>query len=123
MSFQRPMLVSSQPDLAAPSGQKSRTNHFVLQAGRGRGRAAARRAHVQATIADAYWLKQNLPSLWGEYVRGRFHTREDCAAHFEVSFQTVCNWWDGLHAPASAIYAKASLEDGARLHAAMTGAR
>lgn len=45
------------------------------------------------------------------------------APHFEVSFQTVCNWWDGMHAPASAIYARASLEDGARLHAVMTGAR
>lgn len=123
MSFQRPMLVSSQSDADPAAGQKSCANLFVSQAGRGRGRAAARRAHVQAPLTDAYWLKQNLPALWGEYVRGRFRSREACAEHFGVAFQTVCNWFDGLHSPAAAVFAKASIEDGSRLHAVMTGAR
>lgn len=110
--------ISSCSDTAIGQGPKSLPKVFADQPGRGRGREAARRAH-----ADPRWLKVNMAYLWGNYVRSAFRSREACAAHFEVSFQTVCNWWDGMHAPASAIYARASLEDGARLHAVMTGAR
>ena len=118
MTFRRLALVASRAETSISGGQKSYHNPVVSHAGTGRSRTSARRAHV-----DAYWLKTNMPTLWGNYVRTAFRTREACAAHFEVSYQTVCNWWDGLHAPASAIYARASIEDGARLHATMTGAR
>lgn len=110
--------ISSCSDTAIGQTQKSLPKVLAPLDGRGRGRVPARRAHVEPR-----WLKVNMASLWGNYVRSAFRSREACAAHFEVSFQTTCNWWDGLHAPASAIYARASLEDGSRLHAVMTGAR
>lgn len=63
-----------------------------------------------------------MPSLWSRYVRGRFATREACADHFGVTFQTACNWWDEVCAPSSAAYAQAAIEDGAALNAVMVGA-
>lgn len=95
------------------AGQKSFANRFDCRAGE-----TARRARV-----DGHWLRCNMAALWGRYVRLAFASREAVAAHYGVTFQTACNWWDESHAPAAAIYARASIEDGERLHAVMVGAR
>ncbi|MDS9468619.1 hypothetical protein RGQ15_13700 [Paracoccus sp. MBLB3053] len=28
-----------------------------------------------------------------------FNSREECAVHFSVTFQTACNWFDGMCRP------------------------
>lgn len=106
--------IASVSFVAPLSGQKSFANPFDLPPAGGRGRARDPRD-------VGFYLRRNMAVLWGAYVRARFSDREACAAHFGVTFQTACNWWDGANAPASAVYARASIEDGARLHAAMVG--
>lgn len=126
MALSRPFLVSQSVHPASGPGQKSYPNRLDQTRpagpcdGPGRGHHAQRRCHG---AVDAFALKRQMPALWGHYVRQTFASREATAAHFGVTFQTACNWWDELHAPSSAVYAKASIEDGARLGAAMLGLR
>lgn len=126
MSLPRPSLVYSRPGQpGAAAGQKSCPNRLdpvrgpAPGAGRGRSAQAARRCFG---AVDAYHLKRSMPALWGRYVRQTFASREAVAAHFGVAFQTACNWWDELHAPSAAVYAKASIEDGAGLALVMAQA-
>lgn len=116
MSSLRPRLVHSCAQPAAPSGQTSCPNRLDVPPG---GRGWERRGQRGRDVG--FYLRRNMPALWGRYVRGTFASREDCAAHFGVAFQTACNWWDDLHAPAAAVFARATIEDGAALHKIMTG--
>lgn len=118
MTLPRPVLVSSCAQPATDGGQKSWANRFDLPPG-GRGRAGRR----AAGRLDPHGLKRGMPVLWSRYVRSRFSCREACADHFGVTFQTACNWWDEVCAPAAAVYAQAMIEDGVRLHRVMVGAR
>lgn len=121
MTLRRPVLVSSCGHPAPAAGQTSCANPFDQPAGgRGRGRVQARRAF--GVVVDGPWLRRQMPGLWSDYCRAVFVGREACAAHFGVTFQTACNWWDGVCAPHAAVYARASIEDGARLMAVVTGA-
>ncbi|MDO5658316.1 MAG: hypothetical protein Q4G36_08340 [Paracoccus sp. (in: a-proteobacteria)] len=61
--------------------------------GRGRSPAARRRAHIAPPQRDDFTRN------WSLLMIASFARREDVAAHFEVSFQTACNWVDGLHRP------------------------
>lgn len=115
MTLPRLSLVAS-ADPAPDVGQKSCANLLDLPSQGGRGRGDRRRAR-----GVGYDLRRMMPALWGRYVRATFASREGCAAHFGVALQTACNWWDDLHAPAAAVYARASIEDGARLHQFMVG--
>ena len=110
----RSLTVAPAPEARPSGGQMSCRNPLD--------RAPSRRRAGAARV-DGFWLKRNMPQLWRNYVRATYRSREACAAYFEVTFQTACNWWDGLHAPSSAVYARASLEDGARLNRHMTGGR
>lgn len=91
MTLPRPVLVSSS-DPAPASGQKSCANPLDLppQGGRGRDRRGQRGRDV------GFYLRRNMPALWGQYVRGSFASREDCAAHFGVAFQTAYGITFGL---------------------------
>ncbi|MCV2877590.1 hypothetical protein OE699_01890 [Sedimentimonas flavescens] len=65
--------------------------------GRGRGRAAHRRAHGWAVEPDAYRVA--FCGRWQGLMQHLFRTREDVASAFGVTFQTACNWWDGTNRP------------------------
>lgn len=36
---------------------------------------------------------------WSLLMIGSFPSREACAMHFDVTFQTACNWFVGQHRP------------------------
>jgi len=74
--------------------QKSHPNPFE---GRGRGRAAHRRAH--GWCVDPIQYRVAFLDHWSDLIRHLFVTREDVAAAFGVTFQTACNWWDGINRP------------------------
>ncbi|WP_089345754.1 hypothetical protein [Paracoccus seriniphilus] len=70
-------------------------SHAKQFEGRARNRAAMRRAHVHAQRPDrARFLRR-----WSLLMIASFDSREACAVHFGVTFQTACNWFDGLNAP------------------------
>lgn len=69
-------------------------SHASTFDGRGRGRAAARRAHVQPATDREAFLRR-----WSLLMIASFSSREICAVHFGVTFQTACNWFDGTNAP------------------------
>ncbi len=71
--------------------QMSHANPFD---GRGRGRDAARSAHAGHSTDRAAFLRR-----WSLLMIASFASREVCAVHFGVTFQTACNWFDGLNAP------------------------
>ncbi|RJL18237.1 hypothetical protein [Paracoccus siganidrum] len=62
--------------------------------GRGRGRSAARRAHIHARPDRDLFLRR-----WSLLMIASFARREACAEHFGVSFQTACNWFDAFNSP------------------------
>lgn len=70
-------------------GPMSAANVF---AGRGRDARARRRTHVQPD-RDGFLRR------WSLLLIASFDSREACAVHFRVTFQTACNWFDGLNAP------------------------
>ena len=61
--------------------------------GRGRSVAAARRAHACRPDAAVFQRR------WSHLMIATFPSREACAVHFGVTFQTACNWFDGLCRP------------------------
>lgn len=62
--------------------------------GRGRSASARRRAHVHRHLDRDGFMRR-----WSLLMIASFGSREVCAVHFRVSFQTACNWFDGLNAP------------------------
>ncbi|MDB6177919.1 hypothetical protein PAF17_10445 [Paracoccus sp. Z330] len=70
-------------------------SHANLLDGRGRGHRHIRRAHVHAHRPDRAVFLQR----WSLLMIASFDSREACAVHFGVTFQTACNWFDGLNAP------------------------
>ncbi|MTH79397.1 hypothetical protein [Paracoccus aestuariivivens] len=52
-----------------------------------------RRAHVHGIDRDAFMRR------WSLLMIGSFSSREECAVHFGVTFQTACNWFDGMCRP------------------------
>ncbi len=73
-----------------PRAQMSRANAF---GGRGRSVAAARRAHACRPEAAVFQRR------WSLLMIASFPSREACAVHFGVTFQTACNWFDGVCRP------------------------
>lgn len=69
------------------AGQMSCRN--PLDRGRGRDVAARRRAHIDRPSRDQF-LRD-----WSLLMIASFASREACAVHFAVSFQTACNWFEG----------------------------
>lgn len=82
--------IRTQPDRRV--GQMSRANSFD---GRGRSAASARRAHVHADHPD----RADFLCRWSLLMIASFRSREHCAVHFVVTFQTACNWFDGFNVP------------------------
>lgn len=62
--------------------------------GRGRSASARRRAHVHARPDRDRFLER-----WSLLMIASFPSREACAVHFGVTFQTACNWFDAMTAP------------------------
>ena len=62
--------------------------------GRARTAAAARRAHAShGPDRDAFMRR------WSLLMIACFGSREECAVHFGVAFQTACNWFDAINRP------------------------
>lgn len=82
--------------------QTSRPNPLpkAIAGGRGRSRVAIRRAHGWGPC-DPRTARAALPWQWQDFVTSNFASREECAVFFGVTFQTACNWFDGLVAPSS----------------------
>lgn len=70
-------------------------SHANMLDGRGRGRGDIRRAHVHAHRPDRAVFLQR----WSLLMIASFSSREACAVHFGVTFQTSCNWFDAMNAP------------------------
>ena len=64
--------------------------------GRGRSLAARRRAYALPVISVT---SIEFRDIWVGVVTRRCRSRENCAAMFRVTFQTACNWFDGLSTP------------------------
>ncbi|WP_406870469.1 hypothetical protein ABEB22_12655 [Thioclava sp. 'Guangxiensis'] len=110
-------LISSQSG-PVPAA-KSHSKVLPSSGGRGRGRAALRRAHCWHFDPVPY--RAAFAMRWSVFLREMFQSREDVAAAFGVTFGTACNWWDGLNRPYGDHVALAALawpEDFARLMAA-----
>lgn len=88
MTNPNPMLRRTQPD--ACRTQMSRPNPLR---GRGRDAHGARRAHVSHLDREVFLRR------WSLLLIASFPCREACAVHFGVTFQTACNWFDGLNSP------------------------
>lgn len=79
-------LVGSDP--ASRSSQMSHPKGFdLVVVGQGRGR---RRPMITAHAAKV---------LWAGLMERRCGSREETAVLFGVTFQTACNWWDGMSCP------------------------
>lgn len=76
------------------SGSPAPMSRLNVFDGRGRGAAAARRAH-----AHAHPDRDGFMRRWSLLMIASFSSREVCAVHFGVSFQTACNWFDAVNAP------------------------
>lgn len=85
----RPTLRPTQPDRL-----RSEKSHVSPFEGRGRNREAARRAHHRINPDRDAFLRR-----WSLLMISSFSSREICAVHFDVTFQTACNWFDGNCSP------------------------
>lgn len=87
--MKNPLTTAPQTRPSGMPAQMSRPNPFD---GRGRSPAARRRAHAHAD-REAFMRR------WSLLMIASFDSREACAVHFGVTFQTACNWFDALNAP------------------------
>ena len=93
--------------------------------GRGRGRAAARRAHYRVqphgaslTLWNVEWIapedarayRADFKRRWQAFLRAEFRSTEAVAAHFGVTFQAAWNWWEGLNSPSGHTVALAAMQ-------------
>jgi len=78
-----------------------------------------RRAHGRRSAAEMHQFRADFPDLWSGFLRSQFRSREQAAAYFEVTFQTACNWWDGVVRPSGDKVAQAAIEFGPVFLAAM----
>lgn len=69
-------------------------SHTNLFDGRGRRAEAARRAHIHHRPD-----RKDFTRRWSMLMIASFPSREACATHFGVTFQTACNWFDAINAP------------------------
>lgn len=69
-------------------------SHASAFDGRGRSRDAARRAHRHYSPDRDQFTRR-----WSLLMIASFPSREECAVHFGVTFQTACNWFDGSCRP------------------------
>lgn len=87
------LVICDGPRSAPARGQMSHPNPFE---GRGRSVAARRRvAGRLGPLAD----KGAFVAWWAALVARRCGSREACAAVLGVTFQTACNWFDGMSCP------------------------
>lgn len=88
----KPRMAVSFSRFDPPAVQMSRDN---LLDGRGRGVTAARRAHRHHRGIN----RDRFLQRWSLLMITSFSSREACAVHFSVAFQTACNWFDGHSRP------------------------
>jgi hypothetical protein len=99
----RPVLSVVSGQGGARPGQKSWSNALELPRGDARPR---HRAQI-----DPVCLRADFGDRWALFCRRAFADRPACQRHFCVSFQTVCNWWDGgICRPSGHVVAMAALE-------------
>lgn len=87
--------------------QMSHANAFAPAGGRARSAHAARRAHVWTQ--DGPRRRHEFGPRWSLLMIASFGSREACAVHFDVTFQTACNWFDGTCRPYGDVVAHAAL--------------
>lgn len=75
-----------------PIGRVSYASPFD---GRGRSAIDHRRNHGAVGRLEP----ENFRRRWSLLLISNFASREICAVHFGVTFQTSCNWFDGLCTP------------------------
>lgn len=81
--------------LTDPRMPRGRTSHASPFDGRGRSAGSRRRNHGAVGRLEP----EDFRRRWSLLVIASFATRELCAVHFGVTFQTTCNWFDGLCTP------------------------
>ncbi|MFB9222705.1 hypothetical protein [Paracoccus cavernae] len=86
------LLKSEFVHLRIPRAQTSRLNPFD---GRGRSVTDRRRNHGAVGRLEP----EDFRRRWSMLLISNFGSRELCAVHFGVTFQTSCNWFDGLCTP------------------------
>lgn len=95
------IVSSSSIDRATASSKTSLPNMFDRRAGR---RQADRVRPVSRPtclpVADV--TRDVAIDRWIALITRHCGTREACAAMFGVTFQTACNWFDGVSAPSAA---------------------
>lgn len=48
---------------------------------------------------DPDFYRSDFPDRWARLVRRVFRSRDRCSRHMGVTFQTSCNWFDGMTRP------------------------
>lgn len=77
----------------------SRTNPVLRDGHARRLRAAPPAANRDRRIATDRLSRDEFSRRWSLLMIGSFASREACAVHFGVTFQTSCNWFDGVCRP------------------------
>lgn len=80
-------------DIGQAALSRGQMSHANALNGRGRSVVAQRRAHVCRPDA------RDFARRWSLLMIASFGSREECAVHFGVTFQTACNWFDGACRP------------------------
>lgn len=103
--------IASRDGHSAARGQKSCRpapwRAVALQ--RGRGRAAARRAHVQHWTDCPARRRDEFLVRWSRLMIATFSSAADCADWAGVSVQCARWWIDGEHRPCGDVVARAAL--------------
>ena len=47
----------------------------------------------------ALTYRQHFAARWSQFIRAKFDSPEEAAAHFGVDGSTAAKWWAGEHAP------------------------
>ena len=91
-------------DPRTPRGRTSHTSPFD-----GRGRTATARRRIRGVVGRLE--PEDFRRRWSMLLMSNFRNRELCAVHFGVTYQTSCNWIDGLCTPTGDVvdYAAQSL--------------
>ena len=88
----QPLMNSLNAHPRLPRAQMSPANPFD---GRGRSGTDRRRNHGAVGRLEPDDFRRR----WSMLLISNFASRELCAVHFGVTFQTSCNWFDGLCTP------------------------
>lgn len=87
-------LPLNKPDADQAGRKRPQMSFGNVFEGRARSAHAARRAHVSHGPDRDQFMRR-----WSLLMIASFPSREACAVHFGVTFQTACNWFDAINRP------------------------